>query len=298
MRLWIIVKITAGMAVASVVAFTGALAYHVAVEPLGGIFEKMIPEAGSVLRVEREEDFAKFLDSAEMPDFEPGDRAFQKAHELIAMGRIPEGREKLMAIVNVFPSSPSAPTARRIVWQMNLDEILSSGFLEGKTHYEVKRGDSYFAIADRQDTSLDMLMHLNGMMELQNLKPGDDLEILHLNFRLLIEPQRKAISLWEGARFICEYPVMKISGLMPNSGKTVIASRHATIDGRNVPPTEKDYRTTSKSIQFKNPPLQILPFDEIDEAPPSGLFLSVPDIEELFLLTRTGNEVEIRNPKR
>lgn len=298
MRLWIIVKITAGMAVASVVAFTGALAYHVAVEPLGGIFEKMIPEAGSVLRVEREEDFAKFLDSAEMPDFEPGDRAFQKAHELIAMGRIPEGREKLMAIVNVFPSSPSAPTARRIVGQMNLDEILSSGFLEGKTHYEVKRGDSYFAIADRQDTSLDMLMHLNGMMELQNLKPGDDLEILHLNFRLLIEPQRKAISLWEGARFICEYPVMKISGLMPNSGKTVIASRRATIDGRNVPPTEKDYRTTSKSIQFKNPPLQILPFDEIDEAPPSGLFLSVPDIEELFLLTRTGNEVEIRNPKR
>ena len=126
------------------------------------------------------------------------------------MGRIPEGREKLMAIVNVFPSSPSAPTARRIVGQMNLDEILSSGFLEGKTHYEVKRGDSYFAIADRQDTSLDMLMHLNGMMELQNLKPGDDLEILHLNFRLLIEPQRKAISLWEGARFICEYPVMKI----------------------------------------------------------------------------------------
>ena len=298
MRLWIIVKITAGMAVASVVAFTGALAYHVAVEPLGGIFEKMIPEAGSVLRVEREEDFAKFLDSAEMPDFEPGDRAFQKAHELIAMGRIPEGREKLMAIVNVFHSSPSAPTARRIVGQMNLDEILSSGFLEGKTHYEVKRGDSYFAIADRQDTSLDMLMHLNGMMELQNLKPGDDLEILHLNFRLLIEPQRKAISLWEGARFICEYPVMKISGLMPNSGKTVIASRRATIDGRNVPPTEKDYRTTSKSIQFKNPPLQILPFDEIDEAPPSGLFLSVPDIEELFLLTRTGNEVEIRNPKR
>lgn len=298
MRLWIIVKITAGMAVASVVAFTGALAYHVTVEPLGGIFEEIIPEAGSVLRVEREEDFAKFLDSAEMPDFEPGDRAFQKAHELIAMGKIPEGREKLMAIVNVFPSSPSAPTARRIVGQMNLDEILSSAFPEGKTNYEVKRGDSYFAIASRHDTSLDMLMHLNGMMELQNLQPGDDLQILRLNFRLLIEPQRKAISLWEGARFICEYPVMKISGSMPNSGKTVIASRRATIDGRNVPPTERDYRTTSKSIQFKNPPLQILPFDEIDETPPSGLFLSVPDIEELFLLTRTGNEVEIRNPKR
>lgn len=298
MRFWIIVKITAGLAVAGVVAFTGALAYHIAVEPLGGIFEKIIPEAGTVLRVEKEEDFAKFLDSAEMPDFEPGDRAFQKAHELIAMGKIPEGREKLMAIVNVFPTSPSAPSARRIVGQMNLDEILSSAFPEGKTNYEVKRGDSYFAIAGRNQTSLDMLMHLNGMMELKNLQPGDDLQMMPLNFRLLIEPQRKAISLWEGAKFICEYPIVKITGTTPKSGKTVIASRRATIDGRNVPPTEKNYRTTSKSIQLKSPPLQIFPFDEADEAPPTGFFLSLPDIEELFLLTRTGNEVEIRNPKK
>ncbi len=298
MRFWVIVKIIAGLAVAGVVAFTAMLAYHITVKPLGGVFESIIPEAGSVLRVEREEDFAKYLDSAEMPDFEPGDRAFQKAHELIAMGKIDDGREKLTAIVNVFPTSPSAPTARRIVGQMNLDEILSSGFPEGKTNYEVKRGDSYFAIAGRNDTSLDILMHLNGMMELKNLQPGDDLLLLPLHFRLLIEPQRKALALWEGARFICEYPIMRITGSVPNSGKTVIASRRSTIGDRNVPPTAKDYRATSKSIQLKSPPLQIFPFDEHDDTPPSGLFLSEADIEELFLLTRTGNEVEIRNPKK
>lgn len=298
MRFWVIVKIIAGLAVAGVVAFTAMLAYHITVKPLGGVFESIIPEAGSVLRVEREEDFAKYLDSAEMPDFEPGDRAFQKAHELIAMGKIDDGREKLTAIVNVFPTSPSAPTARRIVGQMNLDEILSSGFPEGKTNYEVKRGDSYFAIAGRNDTSLDILMHLNGMMELKNLQPGDDLLLLPLHFRLLIEPQRKALALWEGARFICEYPIMRITGSVPNSGKTVIASRRSTIGDRNVPPTAKDYRATSKSIQLKSPPLQIFPFDEHDDTPPSGLFLSEADIEELFLLTRTGNEVEIRNPEK
>lgn len=298
MRFWVIVKIIAGLAVAGVVAFTAMLAYHITIKPLGGVFESIIPEAGSVLRVEREEDFAKYLDSAEMPDFEPGDRAFQKAHELIAMGKIDDGREKLTAIVNVFPTSPSAPTARRIVGQMNLDEILSSGFPEGKTNYEVKRGDSYFAIAGRNDTSLDILMHLNGMMELKNLQPGDDLLLLPLHFRLLIEPQRKALALWEGARFICEYPIMRITGSVPNSGKTVIASRRSTIGDRNVPPTAKDYRATSKSIQLKSPPLQIFPFDEHDDTPPSGLFLSEADIEELFLLTRTGNEVEIRNPKK
>lgn len=302
MRFWVIVKIIAGLAVAGVVTFTGMLAYHVTVKPIsgyfGGVFEKIIPEAGTVLRAEKEEDFAKYLDSAEMPDFEPGDRAFQKAHELIAVGKIEEGREKLMAIVNVFPSSPAAPTARRIVGQMNLDEILSSGFPDGKTRYEVKRGDSYFAIAGRNETSLDMLMHLNGMMELKNLQPGDDLQILPLNFRVLIEPQRNAISLWNGASFMCEYPIRRMEGTAPKSGKTVIDTRRSTIDGSNVQPTAKDYRATTKSIQLKSPTLQIFRFDETDDTPPSGLYLSEADIEELFLLTRAGNEVEIRNPKK
>ena len=298
MRFWIIIKVIAGLAVAGVVTFTGMLAYHVTVAPLGGIYEKIIPEAGTVLRVEKEEDFAKLLDSAEMPDFEPGDRAFQKAHELIAVGKVAQGREKLMAIINVFPSSPAAPTARRIVGEMNLDEILSSGFIQGKSNYEVKRGDSYFAIASRNETSMDMLMHLNGMMELKNLQPGDDLQILPLKFRLLIEPQRKAVSLWDGARFICEYPILKSGGTAPKSGKTLIDSRRSTIDGRAVQATAKDYRATSKSLQLKNPPLQILPFDGNDESSPPGIFLSEADIEELFLLTRTGNEVEIRNPTK
>ncbi len=298
MNFWILIKIIAGLAVAGIVAFTAMLAYHIAVKPLGGIFEKIIPEAGSVVRVQKEEDFAKLLDAAEMPDFEPGDRAFSKAHELIALGKIPEGREKLMAIVNVFPNSTAAPKARRIVSEMNLDEILSSDFPNGKTQYEVKRGDSYFAIAGRNDTSLDMLMHLNGMMELKNLQPGDDLQLIPLNYRIVIEPERKSLSLWDGARFVCEYVIVQEDGVTLKSGKTVISSRRATIDGVNVSPTEKNYRATSKSIALKSPPVQILPYDADDETPPMGIFLREPDIEELFLLTRTGNEVEIRNPKK
>lgn len=298
MKIWLFIKLIAGFAVLGVVGFTAMLSYHIVVKPLGGIFEEIIPEAGTILRVEKEEDFAKTLEAAEMPDFEPGDRAFQKAHVLIAMGQIPEGREKLMVIVNVFPNSPAAPNARRIVGEMNLDEILSSTFREGKTEYEVKRGDSYFAIAGRNDTSLDMLMHLNGMMELKNLQPGDDLLLMPLNFRILIEPQRKAVSVWDGAKFICEYPILNMDGVNLRSGKTVIDSRRATLDGKNVNSTAKNYRAATKSLGIKSPPLQIFPYDETAESPPRGLFLREADVEELFLLTRTGNEVEIRNPKK
>lgn len=298
MNFWILIKTIAGLAVAGVVAFTALLAYHIAVAPLGGIFESIFPEAGSIIRVQKEEDFAKLLDASEMPDFEPSDRAFSKAHELIALGKIPEGREKLMAIVNVFPNSTAAPKARRIVGEMNLDEILSSDFPDGKTNYEVKRGDSYFAIAGRAETSLDMLMHLNGMMELTNLQPGDQLQLLPLNYRIVIEPQRKSLSLWDGARFISEYIIVQMDGVTLSNGKTVISSRRATIDEANISPTAKNYRTTSKSIAIKSPPIQILPYDADDKTPPIGIFLRPPDIEELFLLTRTGNEVEIRNPKK
>lgn len=298
MRIWLTIKIIAAFAVAGVVTFTAMLAYHIVVKPLGGIFEKIIPEAGTVLRVTKEEDFAKILDAAEMPDFEPGDRAFQKAHELIAMGKIKEGREKLLAIVNVFPSSPAAPTARRIVGQMNLDEILASDFMPGKTEYQVKSGDSYFAIAGRSDTSLDMILHLNGMMSLGSLQPGDEFLLMPLNFRVLIEPQRKSVSVWDGAKFVCEYPILKLSGAPPKAGKTVIASRKATLDGKSIAPTDKNYRATSKTIQLKSPTLQIFPYEESEEASAPGIYLSTADIEELFLLTRAGNEVEIRNPKK
>ncbi|MDP4624659.1 MAG: LysM domain-containing protein [Akkermansiaceae bacterium] len=298
MRLGIIIKLIAALVVTGVVTFTGMLAYHIVVKPLGGIFEKIIPEAGTVLRVPREEDFAKVLDAAEMPDFEPGVRAFNKAHEDIALGKIAEGRAKLMSIVNVFPSSPSAPTARRIVGEMNLDEILSSDFPEGKTNYTVKSGDSYFAIAGRNQTSLDMIMHLNGMMELKSLQPGDELQLMPLNYRILIEPERNSVSVWNEAKFVCEYPIVNKDGVNLQAGKTTISSRRAEINGSTIAPTARNYRSTRKSIQIKSPSVSIYPYDENDETAPIGIFLREPDVEELFLLTRSGNPVEIRIRKK
>ena len=302
MRIGIIIKIVAAVVVALVVTFTSMLAYHITVEPItgvfGSVFNKIIPKAGTGLRTPREEDFAKVLDAAEMPDFEPGVRAFTKAHEDIALGKIAEGREKLMSIVNVFPSSPSAPTARRIVGEMNLDEILSSEFTEGKSKYTVKRGDSYFAIAGRNDTSLDMLMHLNGMMVLKSLQPGDELQLMPLNYRMLIEPERSSISLWDDAKFVCEYPIVKMDGVRLASGKTTIASRRAELGNSTISPTAKNYRAAHKSIFIKSPSVGIYPYDKDDENAPIGIFLREPDIEELFLLTRTGNPVEIRVRKK
>jgi hypothetical protein len=295
MSFWTFFKLLAGLAVLAVMAFTAMLAYHIVVAPVGGIFEKLVPNPTEVVGRQDDADFAKMLDSAELPDIDPGEKAFQKAHELLALGKIDEAREKLTAIVNVFPTSSSAPIARRIVGEMNLDEILSTSHMDGKKNHIVKRGNSFLGIAAEHQTSLDLIMHLNGMMELKNIQPGEELIVMPLQFRLLIEPQRKALSIWEGARFIREYPILDLGvpgKLTP--GKTKISSKSADLNGRQVPPQSKDYRGAEKVIQIEKPALQIRGAAAAGESHPSGISLLSQDMEEISLLTRVGNEVEIR----
>lgn len=295
MSLWTVFKLLAGLCVLVVMAFTGMLAYHVVVRPLGGVFEQVIPNPAEVVGRQPDADFAKMLDSAELPDIDPGEKAFSKAHELLALGKTDEAREKLIDIVNRFPTSTSAPIARRIVGEMNLDEILSTSHMEGKKTHIVKRGNSFLSIAAEYKTTLDLILHLNGMMELKNIQPGEELVVMPLDFRLLIEPQRKALSVWDGARFIREYPILHVGGsgkLAP--GKTKISSKTAELNGHSVSPQSKDYRAAEKVVQLAKPTLHIRGAPESSSDFPSGIVVLPQDMEEISLLTRVGNDVEIR----
>lgn len=294
MSFWTFFKIIAALAVIAIMGFTGMLAYHVAVAPLDGIFEKIIPNPGSIHHSQSNADFAKMLESAEMPDIDPGEKAFQKAHELLVLGKLNEAREKLTAIVNVFPSSSSAPIARRIVGEMNLDEILSTSYVQGKQIHIVKRGDSYLGIAARYHTTFDCIMHLNAMTELRGIQPGDELVVMPLNFRLLVEPRRKTLSLWDGGRFVCEYPVLSMGAIPSSPQRGTISSKTAMIDGKRVLPQAKNYQNSNKEIQVTKPSLHIREWDGISEKPASGILLRPQDMEEISLLTHIGNEVEIR----
>ncbi len=295
MSLWTVFKFLAGLCVLVVMAFTGMLAYHVVIRPLGGVFEQVIPNPAEVVGRQPDADFAKMLDSAELPDIDPGEKAFSKAHELLALGKTEEAREKLIDIVNRFPSSTSSPIARRIVGEMNLDEILSTTKMEGKKTHVVKRGNSFLGIAAEYKTTLDMILHLNGMMELKNIQPGEELVVMPLEFRLLIEPQRKALSVWDGPRFIREYPILHLGGFAKLApGKTTISSKTAELNSHSVPPQSKDYRAAEKVIQLAKPSLQIRGAPESSSDFPNGIALLPQDMEEVSLLTRVGNEVEIR----
>jgi hypothetical protein len=66
------------------------------------------------------------------------------------------------------------------------------------------------------------------------------------------------------------------------------------IDGKRVAAESEAYRGAEKTLQLAAPPILIRPLKETDAAMPRGIYLSPPDMEELALLTRVGNEVEIR----
>lgn len=295
MSLWTLFKLFAAVCVMGVMAFTGALVYHILVEPLDGVFERIIPNPSELVGRLPDAEFAEMMDSAELPDIDPGEKTFQKAHELLALGKLAEAREKLTTIINIYPTSSTAPVARRILGDMNLDEVLSTSHMDGKTVVTVKPGNSFLGIAGQNDTTLDIMMHLNNMMELGNLQPGDELVVMPLNYRILIEPERMTLSLWDEGRFVRDYPIIHL-GVTGNltKGKSTISSKVARLDGKRVLPQSKSYRAAEKVVQITKPALVISGAPEDSEEFPRGIILRPEDMEEVSLLTRVGNEVEIR----
>lgn len=295
MRIWTAIKISAALVVIAVIVFTSMLVRHVTARPAGGIFSVLIPEPGRLRDQQQQQNFASTFDTREIPDIDPGEQAFDKAYELLVIGRKSEARGKFTTITESYPNSSSATNARRILGEMNLDEILSPDVMDGKKIYTVQSGDSYLAIASRYDTSIDCMIHLNSMFELKGIQPGDELIVMPLDFSLLIEPHRRTVSVWQGERFICEYPALSMLGVPSKKTHTSINSKIAEVDNRRVTSHSDQYRAAHKVIQLASPSLQVRAWNgDPDQAPASGILLRPRDMEELALLTRVGNTVEIR----
>lgn len=228
----------------------------------------------------------------------PGEIAFDRARELLATGQFGEAREKLEFLVGVYPSSPSASEARRILGELNLDDLLSTEVMEGKMMYEVKSGDNFTRIAQIHDTTLDCIMHMNGLQRIDKLFPGDELVLLPLNFNVKIDVPRKLLSLYREGRLLKSYDLLHAKA---RDGGGVLRSRIGQkiglleSGGRVSPVKFESYRNARKVLILDHRGLQLREVMEIEEEDQGrGFFLSRADMEELALLLRVGNEVEVR----
>ncbi len=232
-------------------------------------------------------------------DNEPGEKAFQRAKELLAMESMAEAEEKLKYIVSFYPSAKCATDARRILGEINLDRLLDPEWKEGKSIITVKRGDTYSGIVRKNKTTMDSLIHLSKLKraDSRSLRIGAKLTVMPMNLRVVIDTRRKTLTLWRKGEFIKEYPVKKIA----YKGKSAV--KHLKLDsirgwyrGRLYPSHSKNYRFSSKVILLSDKTLAIRAVPEDDEESIGfGFFLAPEDMEELPLLIRPGNDVEIRN---
>jgi len=296
MKIMTAVKLIATLVVLGVLGFTAMLTWHVKVEPLGGFFEKIIPSMVGQARKPDDSVIAQAMKPSELPDVDPGERSYKRAVELLAMGETAEAEKRLMALENSFPNSPSALMARRILSEINLDGLLSAQLTAGKQMVRVASGDSYLGIAARYQTTMENMLHLNSMLEMRGLRPGDELLVMPLNFRMVIDLRREVISMWDGGRFVCEYPILKIpTGAAQGGHSTVVDSKSALAEsGGRVLPGGKGYAAATKVIQLKQPAVRIQGWDGEKDEPAGAILLAAPDMEELNLLTRKGNVVEFR----
>ncbi len=230
-------------------------------------------------------------------EVEPGDLAFQRAIELVATGRYEEAEEKLQFIVNFDPGSEAADEARRILGEMHLDRLLSTEEMEGKSIHKVERGDSFLKIAKMYRTTLDCIMHLNGLQGMERLHPGDELVVMPLEFNLKIDVPRKRVSIWKDGKFVKSYRVeeARVGNDAKGIVRTKVKNKVGYFQGRNHPTASEYYRQASKVLTLSASGIQIRELPEAGEEDPGrGVFLKEPDMEELVLLMRVGNEVEVR----
>lgn len=229
---------------------------------------------------------------------EPDEIAFERAREFLATGQFEEARVKLEFIVTLYPGSPSAAEGRRILGELNLDDLLSTEVMDGKVMYTVKSGDNFTKIALQHETTLDCIMHMNGLQRMDKLYPGNELVLLPLNFNIKIDVPRKRLSLFREGHFLKAYQLLSARTRRGAKGtlRSKIGQKIGISNGSRISPVRHEsYRAAQKVLILDHQGLQLREVVEADEENSGrGFFLSESDMEELALLLRVGNEVEVR----
>jgi LysM repeat protein len=264
------------------------------------------------------------LKKSNLPRIDPGMKRFEAAIELIRKDQIHEGREALYKLVQQFPDSAACSEAKRIIGEINFDELFSSDPRSGRKDYIVQPGDSLALIATRQSTSMDMLIRLNGLMGTV-LQPGDHLAIVALDFSIDVDVSSRVVTLYRnlgGKRyFFKEYHVEDLRlppGLKPPL-EVEIRGKSAVCDGKSVLSTDPRYIEAEKwlpaaKVGQVNPVIALRTATPVRPStakpssqdadlalnvsleqpePETGVFLSRSDLEEMFALVRNGSKLHI-----
>ena len=229
---------------------------------------------------------------------EPGEKAFQRAKELLAEESMQEAEEKMKYIVSFYPAAECASECRRILGEINLDRLLDPIRMEGKRVVTVRSGDTFSRIIAENKTTMDSLVHLSNLKrsDHRSLHPGDKLVVMPMEMRVAIDLRRNTLTIWNGGEFIKEYTLLKVSYKSRSATKRCeIGLIRGAYEGNLVLNHAEEYRGADKVIILSDKSLAMRSFSsDSDDEQSLGFKLSHADMEELPLLLRPGNDVEIK----
>lgn len=219
-----------------------------------------------------EKDIAS-MKGKDRPKIDPGLRRFDAALELIRDGKVEEGRDALYKLRQQFPDSVTCMEAMRIIGEINMDQLYSPNNTAGKKDYIVQPGNNLLGIATKNNTTIDCIIRMNGLMSTM-LQPGDHLTLIPLDFHLGIDVSSKDIML---LRKVGEkeyaFKVYKAKDVRLPPGtrapmETELAAKNATFEGKNLLPTDANYPAADKWMSVRKAGIVIRTPPE--DTPPSA----------------------------
>ncbi|CAN5186815.1 hypothetical protein BH23VER1_BH23VER1_36750 [soil metagenome] len=235
------------------------------------------------------------------PPPDPGAKMFDEAMALLGDGQIDAGRSTLLRLMTIYADSGRYHDARRIVGEINMDQLLSRRPMTGKLDYVVKRGDALAAIARNHRTSLEYIKLVNAIDGIR-IHPGDRLVLFPLEFGIEIDLGANELVLTHQEKFFKAYRLQEYE-LPPTFRLPVqlkVGSKSAWIGEDRIPSTDERLSEAYKWIQCTRPGSAIGMVIAAGDAPeeqkkrlPSGIFVADKDMEELFTVVREGAIVSI-----
>ena len=138
-------------------------------------------------------------------------------------------------------------------------------------------------------------MELNGLLYNNRIHPDQEVVVMSLNFRTVIDVSEKSLTLFDGETFVKQYPLLDIIYTGKSELITEIDQTMALDGERLVTRISSRYQPNKKVNVLKAGGLLVRPVKHPDEpAPGRGFFLSESDMEEYNLFVRKGNVVEIQ----
>ncbi len=292
---------------------------------LGGAIVLMAYYWEKVLRPEkvamREVEAVKVGETNLLPP-DPGLKPFYAAVESIRAQNWDSAREQLAYLMRYYPDSSKYAEAKRMLGEINLDQLLSPAPMPGKVEHTIRSGDYFSVLQKRYQTTIDYILRTNGRTT-HFVRIGEKLWVMPLHFALQANLTDKTLTVFKVEEV---QPQVAAAGDNSSSAipekKEVFFKEYKIVDA-NFPPTVSVPHTTKisskpawlgeKQAKFDQPEyhfaqkwlqtskigvaIKSAPEDmeNATETRKMGILVSPSDMSELFTYVRVGAPLRLTN---